>query len=166
MSFPHAEGIVRMLTSGNTRIRQPGIVWSFLLLVLTVSGCSNGERTPPNAKPVVPVSGLVHINGKPAPAGVQIRFHAVQQDPQNATLSMATTNADGQFKAFTYQPDDGVPPGEYQVTFDDQSEAKPHLRGSPDLFKGRYSDPKKSEFKLSVPASGPPIDMGTIELKR
>lgn len=155
-----------MLASGNTGISRRRIVWSFLLLGLIVCGCSDGERTPPNGKPVVPVSGLVHINGKPAPAGVQIRFHAVQQDPQNATLSMATTNAEGQFKAWTYQVDDGIPAGEYQVTFDDQSEAKPHLRSSPDLFKGRYSDPKKSEFKLSVPASGPPIDMGTIELKR
>ncbi len=155
-----------MQPHGNGRCSHRRLCRAFLLVAsILTAGCGDGERMPPNAKPVVPVSGLVHIDGKPAPAGVQIRFHAVSQDPKNATLSMATTDAEGRFKAWTYQPDDGIPPGEFQVTFDDQSQSKPHLRSSPDLFKGKYSDPKKSEFKLTVPESGGPVDMGTIELK-
>ena len=98
-------------------------------------------------------------------AGVKIIFHAKTSDPSNATLSMAKTDAEGRFKAWTYQADDGVPPGDYTVTFDDQSKTQPHMRSSPDLFNGKYSDPKKSEFKVKVPESGEPIDMGTIELK-
>lgn len=135
-----------------------------VLLCLLTTGCSSGERKPPNAKPVLPVSGIVHVDGAPL-AGIEIVFNAKTQGPSNATLSVATTDPEGRFKAWTYQKDDGIPPGDYTVTFNDQSQAKPHLRDNPDLFKGKYSDKKNSEFKLSVPESGEPIDMGTIELK-
>lgn len=140
------------------------LISKVVLLCLLTFGCSGGERKPLNAKPVLPVSGLVHVDGAPL-AGVKIIFHAKTSDPSNATLSMAKTDAEGRFKAWTYQADDGVPPGDYTVTFDDQSKTQPHMRSSPDLFNGKYSDPKKSEFKVKVPESGEPIDMGTIELK-
>ena len=140
-----------------------GLVGRCCLLCLLTIGCFRAERKPPNAKPVIPVSGVVHVGAAPR-AGIQIKFHAASQDPQNATLSVATTDAEGRFKAWTYKPDDGVPPGDYAVTFDDQSKKKPHERTSPDLFKGKYSDPKKSKFKITVPEDGKPIDMGTIEL--
>ena len=134
----------------------------FLLCLLTM-GCFQGERKPPNAKPVIPVSGIVLVDGAPL-ANVQIRFHPAKQDPKNATLTQATTDAEGRFKAFTYKVDDGVPPGDYTVTFNDQSKRQPHERSSPDSFKGKYSDPNKSEIKLTVPENGKPIDMGKIEL--
>lgn len=145
--------------------RLAGSISGLLLLCLLTVGCFSGPRKPPNAKPVIPVSGLVLVDGNPV-AGVQIRFQAENQDPQNATLSVAKTDAEGRFKAWTYKTDDGVPPGDYSVTFNDQSETKPHMRSGPDLFKGKYSNPAKSKFKLTVPAKGEPIDMGTIELTR
>ncbi|MEZ6035529.1 MAG: carboxypeptidase-like regulatory domain-containing protein [Planctomycetaceae bacterium] len=135
------------------------------MLSLLSLGCGDAERKPPDAKPVVPVSGVVHVDGV-AKAGVRIVFHAKVQDPKNATQSVATTDAEGKFKAWTYQIDDGVPPGDYTLTFNDQSEAKPHLRDNPDLLNGKYSDPVKSEFELTVPESGGPVDMGTLELTR
>lgn len=150
-------------TKGQFGLGSPISKW--LLACLLTMGCFGGERKPPNAKPVIPVSGVVLVDGAPV-AGVQIRFHAVTQDPKNATLSMAKTNAEGKFNVFTYREFDGVPPGDYTVTFNDQSEAKPHLRNSPDLFKGKYADPKTSDVKLTVPAKGEPIDMGKIELTR
>lgn len=153
-----------MKTTATDRFGRGILASKLLLLCVLMTGCS-GERKPPNEKPVVPVSGVVFVDGAPV-AGVQIRFNPVTQDPRNATLSMAKTDAEGQFKAFTYRVDDGVPPGEYTVTFNDQSKAQPHMRSSPDLLKGKYSDPKKSEFKLTVPEKGKPIDMGKIELKR
>lgn len=141
------------------------LISQVVLLCLLSMGCVGGERKPPNLKPVLPVSGLVHVDGAPK-AGINIVFHAKTQDPKNATLSMASTDAEGRFKAWTYQPDDGIPPGDYTLTFNDQSEAKPHLRDNPDLLNGKYSDPVKSEFKVTVPESGAPVDMGTIELTR
>ena len=139
------------------------LISKLLLLCLLTLGCFGGERKPPNAKPVIPVSGVVLVDDAPL-AGIRIKFHAVTQDPQNATLPMAKTDDEGRFKAWTYRADDGVPPGDYTVTFDDQSKAQPHMRSGPDLFKGKYSDPKTSTFKLTVPESGKPIDMGKIEL--
>ncbi len=135
----------------------------FLLLCLLALGCFGGDRKPPDAKPVVPVSGVVLVDGKPL-AGVRIKFHDAAQNPQNATLSSATTDDEGHFKAWTYRPDDGVPPGEYTVTFDDQSQTKPHMRSGPDRFKGKYSDPNKSTIKFTVPPKGKPVDLGEIEL--
>jgi hypothetical protein len=140
-------------------------IGNLLLLSLLTIGCFRSERKPTDAKPVIPVGGVVLVNGKPV-AGIQIKFHAVSQDPQNATLSMAKTDDDGAFHAWTYRADDGVPPGEYTLTFDDQSQAKPHLRSNQDLFKGKYSNPKTSKFKLTVPEDGEPVDMGEIELTR
>ena len=58
----------------------------------------------------------------------------------------------------------GAAPGDYTLTFKDQSQAKPHLRDNPDLFKGKYSNKDTSEFKVTVAESAEPIDMGTIEL--
>jgi hypothetical protein len=142
-----------------------GLSSRFVLLCLLTTGCFSGPRNPPNEKPVIPVSGVVLVDGTPV-AGIQIRFVAATQDPQNATLTMAKTDAEGRFKAMTYRVDDGVPPGDYTVTFNDQSETKPHMRSGPDLFKGRYSDPKTSNFKLTVSADEKTIDMGTIELTR
>lgn len=140
------------------------LISKVVLLCLLTMGCSGGERRPPNEKPVLPVSGIVHVDGAPL-AGIEIVFHAKTQDANNATLSVATTDAEGRFRAWTYQKDDGIPPGEYTLSFKDQSQAKPHLRDNPDLFKDKYSNKDASEFKVTVPATGEPIDMGTIELK-
>ena len=160
ISPPGVIAIVNQKTTGFMELARRARI--FALLCLLTLGCFRAERKPPNAKPVTPVSGVVLVDGKPR-ANVQIKFHPASQDPQNATLSVATTDEEGQFKAWTYRPGDGIPPGDYTVTFDDQSKKKPHERTSPDLFKGKYADPKKSKFKITVPETGN-LDMETIEL--
>jgi hypothetical protein len=156
-------GIMRTRTKGLFGLGR--LISKLLLLCLLAVGCFGEERKPLNAKVVIPVSGVVLVDGAPV-AGIRMKFHAATQDPRNATLSMATTDDEGGFKAWTYRVDDGVPPGDYTVTFDDQSQTQPHMRSSPDRFKGKYSDPNTSKFKLTVPENGEPIDMGEIKLTR
>ena len=158
-----SQGNTSIMSSRATKMSGLGrMIRNLLFLSLITIGCG-GERKPPNPKPVIPVSGVILVDGKPV-EGIQIKFHAVTPDPENATLSMAKTDDEGAFVAWTYRADDGVPPGEYTLTFDDQSQAKPHLRSNPDLFRGKYSDPKTSKFKLTVSEDEGPVDMGVIEL--
>ncbi len=136
-------------------------------LCLLSTGCSS-ERIPVNEKPVVPVSGVVHVNGAPV-AGVDIQFHPDVPDESHKIFPKATTDAEGKFQAWSYRVNDGLAAGNYTLTFVDRSgPSEPFQRkdSKPDLFKGRYANPKRSEIKLTVPEESEPIDMGTIELTR
>ena len=136
------------------------------VLCLLSTGCSS-ERKPVNEKPVVPVSGVVHVNGKPT-AGIKIKFHAATQQTSHHVFPKATTGSEGKFTAWTYRIDDGLPPGDYTLTFIDHSKKKPMMRESnaPDLLRGKYSNPKNAEHKITVPEGSEPIVMDTIELRR
>ncbi|QDU46566.1 hypothetical protein Mal52_50870 [Symmachiella dynata] len=138
-----------------------------VVLCLLAAGCSS-PRTPVNEKEVVPVSGVVHVDGQPV-AGIKISFHADEKETSHRIFPKATTDVDGKFQAWSYRKDDGLAAGDYTITFIDHSgRTQPFQRESekPDLFKGKYSDLKKSEFRLAVPAGSDPIDMGVIELTR
>ena len=64
----------------------------------------------------------------------------------------------------TYEASDGVPEGEYVLTF---MWGKINLisggYGGPDKLNGRYTDPETSEVKVTVKA-GEATELGTIEL--
>ncbi len=138
-----------------------------VVLCLLTTGCSS-PRTPVNEKEVVPVSGIVHVDGTPL-AGIEISFHAAEKETSHRIFPKATTDVDGKFKAWSYRKDDGIAAGDYTLTFIDHSgPTQPFQRVSdkPDLLKGKYSNPKKSEIKLTIPEGSEPIDMGVIELTR
>jgi len=147
-------------------LKQFTAVGMTVAVCLMFAGCS-GERTPVNEKPVVPVSGVVHVNGKPT-GGIKIKFHVATPDASHRVFPKASTDADGKFKTWTYRIDDGLPPGEYSITFTDLSQKKPMQRESnvPDGFRGAYSNPEQSEFKLTVTEGQEPIVMDPIELTR
>ena len=68
------------------------------------------------------------------------------------------------FQISTYETGDGVPEGEYRLTFQAGQMNLVSRSYTGDLLNGRYSDPQKSEFTLTV-AGTDPIDLGTIDLK-
>ena len=140
---------------------------TIIVLCLLTTGCSS-PRTPEDEKEVVPVTGIVHVDGTPV-AGIEISFHAEEKATSHRIFPKATTDAEGKFQAWSYRKDDGLAAGDYTLTFIDHSApSQPFQRASnkPDLFKGKYSNPKKSDFPLVVPEGGEPIDMGIIELTR
>ena len=68
-------------------------------------------------KETLPVSGEVFVDGKPA-SGVQVTLNDVKGfDQKHPTFSQAMTDDNGRFAVSTYEQADGVPEGEYVVTF-------------------------------------------------
>ena len=134
-----------------------------VLLAACVLFCSCSDK-PPGRKETFPVTGEVYVDGQPAPQ-LQVTCHDVNGiDTENPTLSSAMTDQDGKFAISTYETGDGVPEGEYVLTF---MWGKFNLLSKayegPDKLKGRYTDPAKSEHRFKV-EPGKPTDLGRIEL--
>ncbi len=136
-----------------------------LVVCLVCSACGDKMKK----KVTYPVGGTVTVDGKPA-SGLQISCHDVKGiDSEDPTVSGGSTDAAGHFELNTYDKGDGVPEGEYTLTFK-WGKLDPISRGySGDQLNGKYTDPKKSETKFKA---GPDdlndegkIDLGTIDLK-
>lgn len=139
------------------------------VVTLTVVGCSRGPKGVPR-DPVTRVSGTILIDGKPEQM-VSVQLARVGEPDSTATTSKALTpasftDAEGKFSIGTYEggPNgDGAPKGEYALTI---QWGELNLIGglySGDKFKGKYADPAKSEFKVTV--ADKPVDLGNLELK-
>jgi len=114
-------------------------------LVLLMAGC--GHKGPK----LYPVKGSVFINGEPA-KDVNIMFTPVAPPEDGGTpLSpAAATEEDGSFRLMSFEPDDGAPAGEYQVTISfPMSRFNKNLNGI-DRLKGKYSNPKTSGLTATV----------------
>lgn len=114
-------------------------------LMSVMAGCQKEVQVPAH-----PVRGSVVYKGKPA-AGVVVVLRPVAG--QAARPSSGTTAADGSFRITTFTPDDGAPAGEYVVTLTwPKSQIDPTSGDelTDDLLKGRYSDPAKSSWKITV----------------
>jgi hypothetical protein len=136
-----------------------------LTLLLIVTGCSGEEE--PYRKPTSVVTGQVFVDGEPVPveSPLKVECHPVDGiDTEHPTFSSSLTGEDGKFSISTYESGDGVPPGEYVLTF---MWGKMNLMspsyGGPDKLKGKYTDPAKSEHVLTV-VEGLPTDLGRIDL--
>jgi hypothetical protein len=133
-------------------------------LGICLLAASCGPKLPGNVKPTFPVKGELLVDGK-AVADVAIACENVQGvDTTNPTMSSARTAADGKFAFSTYKEGDGLPEGEYVLTFTwrEYSNVKHNFVG-PDKLKGRYKDPKESKVRVKV-EKGKPADLGRIEL--
>ncbi len=112
-------------------------------------------------KEATPVGGVVTVDGAPS-ADVYIYAHA---NGEGDPVSTATTDKDGKFFFTTNVGGDGLPAGEYSLTFRMMKDIPKNKDTAPDLFKGKYKSPKKSENKLTVVSGTPQTDV-KIELKK
>ncbi|HUE69782.1 MAG TPA: hypothetical protein VMP01_02740 [Pirellulaceae bacterium] len=137
------------------------VVWCAALLLGTGHGCKSRNA---DWKPTHPVSGTLFVDGTPA-EGVQITLNDLAGiDKNQPTISQAFTDKEGKFTLSTYEQGDGVPEGEYVLTFLwGQINPLSMQFGGPDKLKERYVDPAKSTFKVKV-EKGKPVDLGRIEL--
>jgi hypothetical protein len=131
-----------------------GLAWG-------MTGCQDAG---PPRKQTFPVKGQLVVDGQPPQSSIQIQCHNVAgMDTAMPTISQAIAHPDGGFEIATYQQGDGVPPGDYVLTFNWQAfNAISMSYGGPDKFNGRYNDPKSSTVKFTV--KDRPVDLGTIEL--
>jgi len=135
-----------------------------LLVMIAVSllFCSCSKRD--YGKETIPVTGEVYVDGSPA-AELNVTLHNVNgMDASVPTVSATFTKEDGTFALSTFEEGDGVPVGEYVATFEWGQFNALSRSYEKDKLKGKYKDPKKSEFKVSV-VEGQPTDMGRIDLK-
>lgn len=124
-------------------------------------GC---EPPGPKLKPTFPLIGEVYVDGSPA-ENLAVYCNDVSAADKTAdTPSAAFTDANGKFSISTYKQADGIPEGEYVLTFMwGQLNVFNASYGGPDKLNERYTDPMRSEFKVKV-EKGKPIDMGRIQL--
>lgn len=131
------------------------------LCLSAVAGC--GPEGPPR-KETFRVRGKVSVDGQAPPAPVQIEAQNVAgMDAEMPTISQSETNPDGTFEIATYQQGDGVPAGDYVLTFSCREfNVMSRSYAGPDKLNKRYSDAKKSEVKFTVKDKS--VDLGEIKL--
>lgn len=112
-------------------------------VVSMVTGCSGYD----DGLTKYPVTGSVVVNGQPE-EGVLVRFYRVgRAGESNADTPAGVTDEAGRFSLSTNGENDGAVAGEYKVTFIWPEYNGP---GAKDQFGGRYVEPAKSEFAVTV----------------
>lgn len=142
-----------------------------------LAGCSSGAK-PPETVPTFPVSGVVHIDGKPAAAVKVMLFPADKlpegYDPNVGSSHQGLTDPEGKFKITTYYAGDGAPVGEYVTSFHWAGNNIGAQLTDPDAptvdpttarFNKKYGDPWKPQVPNVKVEDGKPTDVGTLDLK-
>jgi 5-hydroxyisourate hydrolase-like protein (transthyretin family) len=118
--------------------------------VLIATGCG---KPPLPGPPPCPVHAKVVYRGQPA-KGFRVTFYPLFKQGKTRFAPAALTDAVGEFRLQSYHRDDGAPKGEYAVTFAWPNHINTGEEADPlpevDQLEGRYSDPKKSQFKIVV----------------
>lgn len=114
-----------------------GIAW-----FPTIPGCRPDEKLS-----LVPVTGQVFFEGKPA-VGAVVTLHHLDPSVARRIQPTGIVEANGSFKIGTYDDEDGAPPGNYKATFEwsgstNEAEALPET----------FSSPRLSNFNVKVSAS-------------
>jgi 5-hydroxyisourate hydrolase-like protein (transthyretin family) len=131
-----------------------------VLIGLTCVGCTPEG---PERKETSKVIGQVLVDDKPIEGMAVYCHNTAGIDTAQPTMSACFTGKDGKFEVSTYQKGDGVPEGDYTLTFLWGQFNISMQYGGPDKLNKRYEDPKKSEVKFTV-VSGQPTDLGQIKL--
>jgi hypothetical protein len=112
-----------------------GVVCSFAVGFLILSGCNSGPK-------LVPISGQVMIDGKPLERGI-VMVWVKDHRPSSGAIGK-----DGRFALMTRKPGDGCVVGEHPVSVSSEMGLKDE---STQIFiPVRYGDPKQSGLTLSV----------------
>ncbi|HAH47385.1 hypothetical protein [Gimesia sp.] len=133
------------------------------LFPLMFSACGSVEE--PHTKETFPVTGKITVDGQEPGSPIKITCHKLDEiDTEHPTISGSQTANDGTFEISTYTSGDGMPEGEYALTFLwGKMNMMSRSYGGPDKLKKRYTNPEKSEIKFTV-EPGKPVDLGVIEL--
>jgi 5-hydroxyisourate hydrolase-like protein (transthyretin family) len=133
------------------------------LLALCLFSCGRKEQAG-DRKPTYPVTGTLLVDGSPAEE-VQITcYPASDVNNEDPTMPQANTAADGTFKFSTYVAGDGLPEGDYVLTFFwGQLNVFTREYVGPDKLNDRYRDPKNAKVSFKV-EKGKPTKLGTVEL--
>ncbi len=135
-----------------------------LSLIMAISAaCSGCGAAPLGRVETFPVTGTLLVDGEPVEA-IAVRCVRLSDAAKtNPIDSQCFTMKDGTFKIGTYEANDGVPEGEYVLTFQ-WGEWNVFSRAyEGDKLNERYRDPAKSTVKVTV-VKGKPTDLGKIAI--
>ncbi|MBS0262053.1 MAG: hypothetical protein JSS02_08845 [Planctomycetes bacterium] len=117
-------------------------------------GCGDSDAS---QVPLHRTSGMITFGGKPL-AGAIIMFHAVKRSSTTTDDPLpvpgATSQEDGSFSVSTFDPEDGMPEGEYYITVscEDRSGGRQNDDDYPELLPTRYQNPATSGLKVKIVA--------------
>lgn len=136
-----------------------GIVCGILALAFIGCGGTPGEYR----KPTSQVRGRVLVDGQPA-EGLSITcLSTTGMDREHPTTSGCLTSTDGRFAISTYISGDGVPEGDYILTYQWGTLNVLTKSYDGDKLNGRYTEAAASPTKFTV-KTGEPVDLGEIRL--
>ena len=114
------------------------------IVIVLAAGCARVADVP-----VYPVQAQVLLNGDPlAEAGVV--FHPLDQSQRSLS---AYSNAQGEIRLTTRQPNDGAPAGDYEITVEFRelvSEGDELVRNGPNLLPARYSHTATANLRCTI----------------
>ncbi len=124
-----------------------------LFLSLLCISCGKTDAELPFA--VHPVSGQVLFEGnRPPPEGAVLVARPLKEMPELQKTGgnpRGVVDKEGKFKLTTLRPNDGAPAGDYELIITWHKPKEGVDEDGPDLLRGRYRDPSKSQLpKLTV----------------
>lgn len=148
-------GIRNRLPAG---ARRTGLIFVAALAFLG-PGCESSEQR----KPVYPVRGRVLFDGKPTPHALVV-FHPLGTEDKDAVRPRGQVGPDGFFTLTTYEPGDGAPAGDYQVTVELWLSSGKGDEGPTSRLPARYKNPKTSGLTARLDAGA--VELQPFQLKR
>jgi hypothetical protein len=135
-----------------------------LSLILPSLGiCCGCGQAGGNRKSTYPVKGKVLVDGEPVEMLAVVCVRLSEVDQERPTESQCFTQKDGSFTIGTYESGDGVPEGDYALTFRwGQWNLFSHSYEG-DKLNGRYTNLTNPVAKFTV-KKGQPTDLAKIEL--
>lgn len=109
-------------------------------VILTCTSCEQKEQA------TYPVSGVVTYKGSPA-SGAVVVFHR-RGDSASDNAATGVVQQDGTFELVS-GAGKGAMPGDYVVLVEWKGTDQRQRRG-PDKLKGRYADPKRPRFHVTI----------------
>jgi len=140
-------------------------LWTVTVCILLLStGCREEQKS--FRKVVVPVKGTITVDGKAPTSPIKIDVHLLgAADLEHPTASSGLSDDKGAFVLSTYDTGDGVPVGEYALTYFWGDFNMVSMRyGGKDKLNKRYSKPEDAVTKFKA-EEGKPIDLGVVDLK-
>ena len=123
------------------------------------AACGCSPQTKPGRVPVFPVNGKVLAKDQPV-EGAEVVFYGATPEltGHGKPAPAGVTDASGEFRLRSYDPEDGAPAGKFNVTIYWPEPIPPgadeEMYQRKDRFGGRYVDPKTSGLSIEVPDGG------------
>lgn len=154
------------------RLECPSVSVLLSLLIFSgIAGCGNEVNSNKGlkVKPTMRVTGKVLVDGTAPETPVVVKAYPEGVAAQDQAPSSGGTGADGLFELSTYNKGDGLPAGDYKLTFvwTELRLGGAALGGAPsDKLGGQYADSKTTPFTVTVKESKDVVDLGVFELKK